>query len=758
MKVCASSPLSLFAVICLLPAGLVRGAGDPVAEIDALLAASWKAAGVEAAPPASDEVFVRRAYLDLVGRIPTRGEALAFLNDSDGDKRDALVGQLLESEGHAAHLFHFWADLLRLNSRAHGGQGQMTAKPYVAHVRRRVGENMPYDEFVRELLSAQGKVWENPAIGYYMRDIGMPLDNLALTSRIFLGTRIECAQCHNHPFDKWSQMDFYRLAAYAFPQETNYTGIAGMEGALDLHRAATRQREALIKTGAPAQKAAAEAEAEQARWVGKALDDLGDFVRYSKVKSLPRRQLELPHDYQYDDAKPGDRVAAATLFGAEAPIGEGTDGVEALARWVTSPDNPRFTQVIVNRLWKRAFGMGLIEPVDEIVDSTQASHPELLARLEKLMIELDYDLRAFQRVIYRTRAYQAETVRREPVPGERPDFTGPYLRRLTAEQIWDSFVTLVHHTPDLPRYRGIDPETRDRIAYRSKLSDALDTLTDQELFVGAMEASKAYQSISQRATGLREEFAAATKAKDKERAEQLSNEIRGVEYRARSSVNDHLVVPAVARLYTQITGKAAPPPPVDPAAAGGPGIDFRKASQQRPYIDVPGYESAGEAEREEAAAAEAREAVFAAEADRFGLEGEARERYLKSRRDHAREWVRAADIESPAPRGHYLREFGQSDRDLVENANLEATMPQALVLMNSPLSRQILSTHTQLSDAIAGAATPDEQAAAVYLAILSRRPTAGELSTWAQMRGQGLDRIEDLVFALVNSRQFLFIR
>lgn len=208
MKVCASSPLSLFAVICLLSAGLVRGAGDPVAEIDALLAASWKAAGVEAAPPASDEVFVRRAYLDLVGRIPTRGEALAFLNDSDGDKRDALVGQLLESEGHAAHLFHFWADLLRLNSRAHGGQGQMTAKPYVAHVRRRVGENMPYDEFVRELLSAQGKVWENPAIGYYMRDIGMPLDNLALTSRIFLGTRIECAQCHNHPFDKWSQMDF----------------------------------------------------------------------------------------------------------------------------------------------------------------------------------------------------------------------------------------------------------------------------------------------------------------------------------------------------------------------------------------------------------------------------------------------------------------------------------------------------------------------------------------------------------------------
>lgn len=735
------------------------GAGeDASARIDALLEASWKEAGVSGNPPVGDEGFVRRVYLDLVGRIPTREEALAFLSDPDPEKRDVLVGRLLESEGHTSHFFHFWADLLRLNSRAHGGQGQMTAKPYVAHVRRRVRENRPYDAFVFELLSAQGKVWENPAIGYYMRDIGMPLDNLALTSRIFLGTRIECAQCHNHPFDRWTQMDFYRLAAYTFPQETNHAGIARMDGAMDLHRAATRRREAAIRSGSPEEKAAAEAEAERARWVGKALDDLGDFVRYSKVRSLPRRQLRLPHDYQYDDGKPADLVPAAALFGPEAPVGGEEDSVTAFARWVASPENPRFTRVIVNRLWKRAFGMGLIEPVDEIVDASQASHPELLAYLETLMIELDYDLRAFQGVLHRTRAYQAEATRREPAPGERPDFTGPFLRRLTAEQIWDSLVTLVHHTPDLPRYQGIDAETRDRIAYRSKLSDALDTLTAQELFDGAMEASKAYQGISERATGLREEFAAATRAKDKARAERLNEEIRGVEYRARSSVNDHLVVPAVARLYTQVTGRPAPPPPVDPAAAGGPGIDFRKASQQRPYIDVPGYEAAGGAEREEAAAAAEREAVFAAEADRFGLGGEARERFLQSRRDQAREWPRAADIESPAPRGHYLREFGQSDRDLVDNANLEATMPQALVLMNSPLVRQVLSPHTQLSHGIAAATSPEGQAEAAYLAILSRRPTAAERSTWSRAREKGLDSLEDLVFALINSRQFLFNR
>lgn len=730
----------------------------PSARIDELLASSWKVQGIAPNPPANDETFVRRAYLDLVGRIPTRLEALAFLEDSDAGKRDRLVQSLLTSEGHAAHFFHFWADVLRLQTNAHGGQGLMTAKPYLAHIKRRIRENQPYDEFVFELLSAQGKVWENPAIGYYMRDLGMPLDNLAITSRVFLGTRIECAQCHNHPFDKWTQMDFYRLAAFTFPQDTNHTGILGMEGALDLNRTATRQREALIKKGTPEEKARAAAEAEQARWVGKALDDLGDYIRYSKVRSLPKRKLTLPHDYQYEDAKPKDLVEPASLIGPEAPIAEGEDGVTAFAGWVTSPENPRFTTVIVNRLWKRAFGRGLIEPVDEILDGTQTSHPELLGYLEKLMVSLEYDLRAFQQVLYQTRAYQAEATKRELMPGEGYEFTGPILRRLTAEQIWDSFVTLVHHTPDLPRYRGIDIETSDRIAYRRKLSEALDTLTSQELFDGAMEASKAYQSISVRSSALQAEQAAATKVKDKELAEKLNNEIRGVQYKARSSVNDHLVVPAVARLYTRVTGKEAPAPPVDPASGGGMMMDFKKASQQRPYIAVPGYDPDGATQREEAANEEARLAIFKKEAEQLAIPEAEREKFLLDRREQSRDWIRAIDIESPAPRGHYLREFGQSDRDLVENANLEATMPQALVLMNSPLLGHILTSRTQLGYGLARAVTPEEKAVVTYLTLLSRRPTDAELSTWKQAQADGLDSIEDLVFALINSRQFLFIR
>lgn len=738
-------------------------AGDNLAEsasrINDLLSESWEEQAVTPNPVADDETFVRRIYLDITGRIPTRLEVLAFLESDDVAKRSKLIDQLLESDGYAQHFFNFWADILRVQSNANGGQGAMTSKPYLEHLKRRVRENQPYDEFVYELLSARGKVWENPAIGYYMRDIGMPLDNLAITSRIFLGTRIECAQCHNHPFDKWTQKQFYELAAFTFPQETNHTGISGMEGALDLYRASNRAREAILKKGTAAERAKAEEEAAMARWVGKALDDLGDFVRYSKVESLPKRQLKLPHDYQYEDAKPHDLIAPASIFGQKAGVAVGDDPVPVFAGWVASAENPRFTTVIANRLWKRVFGLGLMEPVDELLDTTAASNPELMTYLEELMVSLDYDMKAFQRVLFNTDAYQREAIRGEPVMGEPGYFTGPLLRRLTAEQIWDSFVTLVHPTPDLPRVRRLETATAERIAYRRKLSDALDTLSSRELFDGAMKASRAYETISARAIVLREEHAAALKAKDKPLIEKLTLEIRALEFNARSSVNDHLVVPAVARLYTRVTGKEAPPPvETGTGSSGGSMMNLKNPGQQRQYIGVPGYDPDDSEQREEEARAGERLAIFREEAERFGIPSGELDRFIAARENHVREWVRAADLESPAPRGHYLREFGQSDRGLVENANSEASMPQALVLMNSPLIGQILSPYTQLTLGLDEAATPEAEAEVAYLSLLARRPSAVELSIWAEAGRSGLESIEDLVFALVNSRQFIFVK
>lgn len=721
----------LLAGFCLVPA---RAASESSAQIDALLAADWQAHKLQGNAPASDETFVRRVHLDIMGRIPTLEETRAFLADKAENKRAILIDRLLASEGYAQHLFHFWADLLRVQSRANGGQGDMTSKPYLEHVKKRIRENMPYDVLARELLTAQGKVWNNPAIGYYMRDLGMPLDNLSNTMRVFLGTRIECAQCHNHPFDKWTQMQFYQMAAFTFPLETNFTGIAAQDETLKLKREAEKKPELKSAT----------------QNFGRIFENLGDFVRYSKVQAVPARLLKLPHDYKYDDAKPHDVISPATMLGDQVKCEPTGETVKAFAEWMTSPRNPRFTTVIVNRLWKKVFGLGFIEPVDELFDNTVAMNPALLKHLEQLMIASRYDVKAFLRVLYNTKAYQSKATTREIAAGETYHFTGPVLRRMSAEQIYDSFVTLIHPTPDLPLRHGIDSEMAKKIVYRGKLSDALDLLTAQEIFDGSVKASAAYDAIAERAKVLRTDYTAAQKAKDKPLMEKLNLEIRSLEFTARTSIHDHIVVPAVARLYTTQTGKPAPPPiPVKKPTMD----ELKKPGQNREYIEVPGYDIDQAIPRDEQQAEQARDKVFRAEAKRFKVADE--EAYMKARREQAREWPRAADLESPAPRGHYLREFGQSDRDLIDNANHEASMPQALVLMNSELFQSILKPQTQLRLNIDAAKYPDEQVAVVYQTMLSRHPSADEIAAWNR---SGLTSMEDLVFALLNTQQFIFVR
>jgi hypothetical protein len=163
-------------------------------EIDALLAKDWAANNLTPNAPADDSVFVRRIYLDVVGRIPTTREAEEFLASREDGRRAALIDKLLDSEGYVQNYFHYWADVLRVQSK-----GQRTGPAYVHFIKDALRSNKPYDMFVREMVAGDGKAWSDGAIGYYTRDRGMPLDNMASTVRVFLGTRIECAQCHNHP-------------------------------------------------------------------------------------------------------------------------------------------------------------------------------------------------------------------------------------------------------------------------------------------------------------------------------------------------------------------------------------------------------------------------------------------------------------------------------------------------------------------------------------------------------------------------------
>jgi len=188
---------------------------NAAAKIDDLVEKGLKKEEMKPNGGINDDVFLRRAYLDIVGRVPTIEEAENFHGSTYPRKRSQLVSDLLESDGHVSHAFNFWADVLRINS-ALGNGARQAEDAYQLWLKEGLKNNKPYDQMVYEMVSATGKVWDNGAIGYYIRDRGMPLDNMSNTVRIFLGTRLECAQCHNHPFDKWTQMDYYHMAAFSY--------------------------------------------------------------------------------------------------------------------------------------------------------------------------------------------------------------------------------------------------------------------------------------------------------------------------------------------------------------------------------------------------------------------------------------------------------------------------------------------------------------------------------------------------------------
>jgi hypothetical protein len=194
------------------------------AKIDELVNSKLAKEKITPNKAASDEIFVRRVYLDVVGRIPTLQETTLFLKNSDPDKRAKLIDELLASEGYVQNFFNYWADILRMKSQMIGGGQSLPAfYGYANWLKSSLRDNKPYDQMVREAVTADGKSYENGAIGFYIRDYNMPLDNMAVTTQIFLGTSMVCAQCHNHPFDKWTQMDYYQMAAHTY-------GMTGSNG------------------------------------------------------------------------------------------------------------------------------------------------------------------------------------------------------------------------------------------------------------------------------------------------------------------------------------------------------------------------------------------------------------------------------------------------------------------------------------------------------------------------------------------------
>jgi hypothetical protein len=709
--------------LLLLSACAAHGAALPeAAKIDSLLAADWQKNGLQANAPATDDVLVRRLYLDIAGRIPTVAEREEFISSNDPQKRGKLIDTLLSSDGYTSHLFNYWADVLRLTDNT---KGKITAEAYEEWMKKELKANTPFDQLVKKLLTTEGGAWDSGSIGFYQRDENK-LDHLAYTVQVFLGTSIVCAQCHNHPFDKWTQMDYYSMAAFTYGMDTKNGATDAIklskrpEGAKlpeFLAKMPPKERKAYMKdhpeemAKLKEQAKTSGASSKDMQEVRKTLGDIMKPLRYTSITNHDGKLPALPHDYKYDDGKPGQTIEARAIFGHEAKPKEGQTRVQAFADWMTSPDNPRFTTVIANRMWKKVFGLGLIEPVDEMTDSTVPSNPALMDYLTQLMIDKKYSLKSFLRVLYNTDTYQRMAGTQEIALGETSHFTGPMLRRMSAEQVWDSLLTLT---------RGnVDGEVNDD---NQRLHQYLDDLA---MFLGTMK-DKGPEGII-----------AAAKV--------------GMEQR---KLNDQKLDELRARMAEQ---KEKGSSPADAKALAGEANKLRRQAANNLLANLIGEDRARDLIRGyNPPKPDKRPAL-----NKVAMAGLSKEQIKEMKRSGGGSTMvsRASELPSPARPGHFLSTFGQSDREVIDNANDDASVPQALTLLNGPIIQSLTSPVSQLSRQLAKAGAPDQKVALLYETLLSRRPTSNERATLdSVIHERGNRAIEDITHALITGSQFLFIQ
>lgn len=373
-------------------------------------------------PKIDDSTFVRRAYLKIIGRIPTPKEAKLFISYSQPNKRQALVSYLISSDGYVSHSFNYWADLLRLQTTLReSGLG------WHLWLRDSIIKNQPYDQFVADMITAEGHITENPATGYLLRDRGMLLDNVSNTARIFLGQQIGCAQCHDHPFDDITQREYYQFSAFFGGISYNHK-----QSSEKLHSAMKLKNNRKAK-GAENKKLN-KAERRKLNYTLRPL-------RTNAITETPTNSLRLPKDYKYRDAKPRDIVKPAALFPPRVNNVNNENRREKVKKWLTSKENEYFTKTLANRLWARVFGRGLIHPLDDLTNQSDTAHPEVLKVLEQITRDYDYDIRSILHVLYSSELFQRQT--NTLTSTEQPYiFSAPLLERMSAEQLYDSLTTI----------------------------------------------------------------------------------------------------------------------------------------------------------------------------------------------------------------------------------------------------------------------------------------------------------------------------
>jgi hypothetical protein len=368
----------------------------------------------------SDEVFLRRASLDLVGILPTAEEAGAFIADKRSDKRARLVEKFLQRPEFADFWALKWSDLLRNEERVLDRKG---SEVYHHWVRQSIAQNKPLDQFVREIISARGSTYNNPAANFYRanRDSVSRAESIA---QLFLGTRLQCAQCHNHPFDRWTQDDYYDWASLF--ARVQYKVLQNRrQDDNDSHEFKGEQIVYLAskgevknpRTGKPAQP----------RFLGAS----------NRSSNNPTTNDLTKNGRRFSPSPNGERagVRGGPLPDLRPLMAD--DPLAALAEWITSPESKWFARAQANRIWFHLMGRGIVDPIDDFRPTNPASHPELLEALTRDFVEHKFDLRYMIRLITSSTTYQLSSDTNDSNRDDEGNYSHALIRRLGAEQLLD---------------------------------------------------------------------------------------------------------------------------------------------------------------------------------------------------------------------------------------------------------------------------------------------------------------------------------
>ena len=379
-----------------------KSAKNPLAgRVDELMADLWQRLNVRPSRQANDETFIRRVTLDICGTLPTPDEVRIYTEDSSADKRRKLIDRLLNRPAYAARFALKWADILQNRGAGYSTSRQREGTTlFSGWIRDAIEQNKPYDEFVAEIITASGSQEKNPPTVWY-RTVRRPTEYVEAVAQAFLGIRIQCAQCHHHPTERWSQSDYFGLAA-VFARVGRKGGFADGE----------------VPT---------------------------NEVIYLKKKSVVRH----PRSGQILNPRPPG--------GREFPVSEFTDPRQQLVQWMTSPENPYFARTMVNRVWAHFMGRGLVHPIDDSRSTNPAVNPKLLDWLAEDFVNSGFDVKHLIRTVTNSYAYGLSA---HPEAGNAADmqtFARFYPRRMTAEVLLDAMSQVLDVPTD---FKGFPKGTR----------------------------------------------------------------------------------------------------------------------------------------------------------------------------------------------------------------------------------------------------------------------------------------------------------